>query len=89
VTGGVTAFLTCPAIDDLSTAAYGQVLLLKTAPFASVAAVGFLNWQRVRPRLDHAGGAEVLRRTAAAELALAALVLAATATPVGLPQPGN
>lgn len=89
LTGVATASLYLGTIADLWTTAYGRVLLLKVTIVGGVAAVGFVNWQRVRPRLTDAGGAATLRTTATAELALAALVLAVTALLVGLPQSGQ
>jgi putative copper export protein len=90
LTGAITAFLYLGAVADLWQTPYGRTLLMKIAMFGGVAGVGFVNWQRVRPRLTHAGGGEVLRRTAAVELLLAAIVLALTALLAGLAQPrGN
>jgi copper resistance protein D len=89
LTGAGTAFLYLGAPADLWDTPYGRTLLMKIAMFGGVASVGFVNWQRVRPRLAHAGGGEVLRRTAAVELMLAAIVLALTALLAGLAQPGG
>lgn len=88
MTGAVTAFLYLGALPDLWMTTYGLTLLLKVALFGGVVLMGFVNWQRVRPRLTRAGGADVLRQTAVVELVLAAVVLAVTALLVGLPQPG-
>jgi putative copper export protein len=89
LSGAGMAFLYVNSIPDLWTTAYGRTLVVKVAMFGSVALVGFVNWQRVRPRLTQAGGAEVLRRTAIVELLFAGAVLAATALLVGLPQPAE
>jgi copper transport protein len=88
LTGGATAFLYLNAVADLWGTSYGRVLLVKVAMASGVAAVGFVNWRRVRPRLGD-GSSGLLRRTAALELAMAAAVLAATAVLVGLPQRGE
>jgi putative copper export protein len=58
---------------------YGRVLLLKLALVAGVLLLGALNWKRLTPRLGNPGGPAALRRAAVAELALANLVLVATA----------
>ncbi len=89
LTGAVTTVLYFGAVAELWTTLYGRVLLLKIATFAAVGAVGFVNWRYVRPRLGGPAGRALLRRTAALELAFAAIVLALTAILVGLPQPGE
>jgi copper transport protein len=86
-TGLVTTGLYLGDLTALWSTDYGRALLFKVAMFAGVAAMGFGNWRYVSPRLSDDAGARLLRRTAAIEMALAALVLAITAWLVGLPQP--
>jgi putative copper export protein len=86
-TGIATAFLYLGEPRDLWSTEYGRTLLVKIAGFAGVAAMGFVNWQHVRPQLTLGGGTALLRRTATIELTLAVLVLALTARLTGLPQP--
>lgn len=76
-----------PDFQSLWTSEYGQLLLLKLGLVASTAAVGAYNWRRVRPALGVQAGARRLRRSAAAELGIAALVLAVTAVLVATPMP--
>lgn len=76
-----------PDIQSLWTSEYGQLLLLKLGFVAATAAVGAYNWRRVRPSLGARAGARRLRRSAAAELGIAALVLAITAVLVATPMP--
>jgi len=89
LTGLATLLIYLTAVSDLWSTAYGRTLSLKLLLFAAVAAMGFVNWRLVRPRLAAGSGAGLLRRSAGVELALAAAVLAATAVLVGLPQPGE
>ncbi|HUF64763.1 MAG TPA: CopD family protein [Gemmatimonadaceae bacterium] len=76
-----------PDLQSLWTSEYGQLLLLKLALVGSTAAVGAYNWRWVRPSLGARAGARRLRRSAAAELGVAALVLAVTAVLVATPMP--
>ena len=66
---------------------YGRTLLVKTGLLLGTMALGAYNWKRVTPRLDSAHGASIFRSSAAAELTLGALILAATALLVALPAP--
>lgn len=68
---------------------YGRLLLLKVVLVAFVAVVGAYNWRRVTPRFDSPGGVAALRRSAIVELALGAVVVAATAALVATPLPGE
>jgi copper transport protein len=71
----------------LWTTPYGQMFLVKLALVATVVALGAWNWRRVRPTLGEDAGASAIRRSARMELAVAALVLLATAVVVSLPTP--
>jgi copper transport protein len=84
-TGAASAWLHLDAPSALWSSAYGRTLLVKLALLAPVLAVGAYNWRRVRPALGDATGAVRLGRSATAELAFAALVLAVTAVLVATP----
>lgn len=76
-----------PDIQSLWMSEYGRLLLLKLGFVAATAAVGAYNWRRVRPSLGARAGARRLRRSAATELGIAALILAVTAVLVATPMP--
>jgi len=76
-----------PDLESLWTSEYGRLLLIKLGLVAGTAATGAYNWLRVRPSLGAQAGARRLRRSAASELAIAALVLAVTAVLVATPMP--
>jgi putative copper export protein len=54
---------------------------------ACVLGLGAFNWRRQRPLLGTEAGARALRRSAAAELAVAMVVLLVTSVLVTLPSP--
>jgi copper transport protein len=87
VTGTLGALLHLTSVASLWQTPYGRMLLLKLARVGTVAALGAWNWRRMKPRLDAGDAPERLRRTAAAELFMGALVLLATAILVALPTP--
>ncbi|HEX6251051.1 MAG TPA: CopD family protein [Gemmatimonadaceae bacterium] len=76
-----------PSVDALWTSEYGRLLLVKVGLVAGTALVGAYNWLRVRPSLGAQAGARRLRRSAASELGIAALVVAVTAVLVATPMP--
>ena len=65
---------------DLFATGYGQLLLAKLAGFATLIALAAWNRQRLTPALDaqRLGAARRLRRSIAAEVSVAGLILAAT-----------
>jgi putative copper export protein len=95
VAGCATSFLYVGSAQAMLSTTYGWVLLAKMGAFAVVLALGYVNWQRTRPRLDAAfeGATEapearaLLLRAAGAELCAAAVVLLLTAVLVALPMP--
>ena len=89
LSGIVTAVLYVGSWDDLWTTAWGRHLLLKTALFLTVGAVGACNWRRLTPRLGDAAGTRALLMSARLELLLAAAVLLVTAFLVHLAMPGE
>lgn len=87
VTGIINSIFQLGVVSDLWTTGYGRALLIKLALLTGVAALAWYNWKRVLPALDAEGGPQRLRRSARAELAVAALVLLVTAVLVALPTP--
>lgn len=87
LTGVYAAWLHLNEVDDLWSSDYGQTLLLKLGALVLVLAAGAYNWRRARPALEVRGDPRPLRRSAVAELAFAALVLAITAALVATPPP--
>ena len=87
LTGGFMAWTHVGSLSALTSTDYGRVLLLKLGLLATTGMIGAYNWLRVRPALGDHGGARRLRRSAGAELTIAALVLAVTAVLVALPLP--
>lgn len=86
-TGIFMAWTHVGSVGALTGTDYGRILLLKVGLLSLTALTGAYNWLRVRPRLGDEVGARRLRRTAGAELSIAALVLAVTAVLVALPMP--
>ena len=86
-TGVASTWMHAGSIAAILDSGYGRVLLIKLGLLVLVAAIGAWNWRRVRPACTNEAGARRLRRTAATELAVGALVLAATAVLVATPTP--
>lgn len=87
VAGSATGFLRLGGMAALTTTRYGATLLVKLGLFVLVAAVALHNSVRARRRLGTPEGTSRLRRSAALELFLAALVLVATSVLVTTPAP--
>ncbi len=87
ITGVITAWRHLKFVAALWTTSYGYALDLKLIIVAIVLSLGAWNWRRMSPRLGSEGAAHQLRRSAKAELAFAAVVLAITAVLVSLPSP--
>jgi putative copper export protein len=87
--GVLNGWIYVDAISQLWTTPYGRVLGAKATLAAGAAAVGAYNWRRVRPHLGSQPWSGVLRRSAAAELLIAVVLLAVTAALVGMPFPGE
>lgn len=68
---------------------WGRTLLIKVALLAVVATIGAWNSKVMRPKLGTDESATQMRRSATVEIAVAILVLAATAVLVALPLPGE
>jgi copper transport protein len=85
--GVITAWRHLKTIPALWTTPYGITLIVKLCVVGCVLALGAFNWRRQRPLLGTEAGAKALRRSAAAELTVAALVLVITSILVSLPSP--
>ena len=85
--GLITAWLHLKVLSSLWITPYGYALIAKLCVVLGVAALGAWNWRLHKPRLGDVGAALALRRSARAELLVAALVLAVTAILVSLPSP--
>jgi copper transport protein len=82
-----TSALRLGGLTPLTTTRYGFTLLAKVGIFLIVAGIALYNSMRARRQLGTPAATSHLRRTAALELLLAALVLAATAFLVTTPAP--
>jgi putative copper export protein len=87
VTGVITAVRHLKYVSALWTTSYGFALDAKLCAVATVVALGAWNWRRVRPICHTEPGARQLQRSARAELAAAAVVLAITGILVSVPAP--
>jgi putative copper export protein/methionine-rich copper-binding protein CopC len=87
VTGVVAAWAHLGRLDALWRTTYGKTLLVKLAVLAVVTLTGAYNWLRVRPSLGDDASVARQRRSATAELAVGAVVLAVTAVLVATPTP--
>ena len=85
--GLITAWTHLKRLSSLWTTPYGIALIIKLCLVAGVALLGAWNWRRQRPKLGTEAAAHQLRRSATTELAVAGLVLMATAILVSLPSP--
>lgn len=74
-TGLIRAFSELRAVSQVWSTGYGQLLIVKTALFALLVTVGWLNRSRMLPRGDRTG----LSRSAVTELALLTAVVVAVA----------
>lgn len=87
LTGVITAWVHLKYLSALWTTPYGWTLIAKLCVVAVVAGLGAWNWRRMTPRLGAEESAHALRRSATAELTVAAVVLVLTAVLVSLPTP--
>jgi copper transport protein len=79
LTGAIGAWFELGALKPLFASTYGRILLVKLGILLLVAGVGAYNWRATLPGLGSEQATSGLRRTAGAELALAAVVLLVTA----------
>ncbi|MEK7402972.1 MAG: CopD family protein [Gemmatimonadota bacterium] len=85
--GLLSAWLAFTGLSDLWLTPYGRTLAIKLIVLSAVIATGWYNWKRVTPRLASTEGVLLLRRTVAAELTVAVLVLGVTAVLTARPTP--
>jgi putative copper export protein len=85
--GVIIAWEHLHVLSNLWSSAYGVALLVKLCLVAVVFALGAWNWRRQKPTLGSEGAAIAIRRSATSEVAVAALVLAATAVLLSIPAP--
>ena len=85
VTGVFAAWLHVGTIPNLWGTRYGVTLLIKLAILGVVALTGFYNWRYVQPRLGTDEATRRLHRSTRIEVAVAVLVLLATAVLVASP----
>jgi putative copper export protein len=88
ITGVTTAWRHLKHLNSLWTTPYGYALDAKLCVVAIVVMLGAWNWRRMAPRLGNEESAINIRRSATAELSVAAIVLAITSLLVSLPSPG-
>jgi putative copper export protein len=86
-TGVFAAWLHVGSFGALVQSGYGQLLLLKLAAFLAVAGFGAWNFLRLKPRLTTTSAVITMRRSAASEIALGAIVLLVTAVLVATSPP--
>ncbi len=84
-TGVFAAWLHLGAVPALWQTTYGKTLLLKLGILSLVAATGAYNWLRVKPTLGVGSSAQRIRKSARAELGIAAFVIVVTAVLVATP----
>ncbi|HEY0673542.1 MAG TPA: CopD family protein [Longimicrobiales bacterium] len=84
-TGAMSAFVHIKAISELWTTPYGKTLSLKLMVVMLTATTGAYNWKVVSPRLGTEDATLHIRRSALAEIIIAATIIAVTAVLVALP----
>ena len=89
LTGTVSAWLRVGSIPALWSSSYGRTLLVKLSLLTGVVATGAYNWRRVRPSLGTESATMRLRKSAAIELTIGALVVVVTALLVATPTPAD
>lgn len=87
VAGVITSWMRVGTFAALGSTSYGQILVRKVVLVAMVAATGAYNAFRARRRLGTDEGTKKFKRTASAELVLAAVVLLVTTYLVAAPVP--
>jgi len=85
--GVITAWRHLHVLSNLWSTPYGYTLIGKLCFVAAVFGLGTWNWRRQRPTLGSEAAASAIRRSATAELTVAAIVLLITSVLVSLPAP--
>ena len=89
LTGLFASWLHLESLSALWSSDYGLALVRKLVVLVGVAALGGYNWRVVTPRVRATGDLAALRRSAVAELTLAAILVALTAVLVATPLPAE
>ena len=84
-TGAMSAFVHIKAISELWTTPYGRTLSIKLVVVLLTATTGAYNWKVVSPRLGSEAATLHIKRSALAEIVIAATIVAVTAVLVALP----
>lgn len=87
LTGVITAVRHVKYLEAMWTTPYGYTLDIKLIAVLAVAAFGYWNWQRLKPRLGDETAARELRTNARYEIAMACVVLVITGVLVSIPSP--
>lgn len=87
--GAASYFVHVGVPSQLLSSRYGAVLLLKISVFLAAAAVGYVNWRIVTPRLHESGVRARFTRTAGLEITLAIGAVLLTTLLTNLPLPGD
>jgi putative copper export protein len=87
VMGTVLAGLHVGRVSNLWASAYGRIFSLKILAAGAVLLLGFRNWRHGLPVVDGEEGSRAVRRRAALEVGMAAVVVLLTAVLVGTPMP--
>lgn len=85
--GIVIAWEHLHVLSNLWSSPYGIALMVKLCFVAVVFILGAWNWRRQRPTLGSESAALAIKRSATSEVAVAALVLVATAVLLSIPAP--
>lgn len=88
-TGAFASLTHLQAVGDLVATDWGRLLALKLVTVAAMIAFGARNFLRLKPALHRPDGPEQLRRSAAAELAVGAILLLVTAFLVAVAPPSE
>ena len=88
-TGAAAILMRFERFSDVWATGYGRWFAAKLVLFACLASAAAWNWRRATPHLAAAGDPARMRRSIRTELALALLVLLATAFLVASPPPGG
>jgi copper transport protein len=88
LTGVIQSLAAIDSLDQLPATAYGRAVLIKLVLFLALLSAGYVNRNRILPRLHRADGAPgatgaLLRRVLRTELAVGILVLAVTGALAG------
>lgn len=87
VFGVIIAWEHLHVLSNLWSTPYGIALIVKLCFVATVFVLGAWNWRRQKPTLGTEPAALAIRRSATSEVAVAAVVLAATAVLLSIPAP--